>query len=393
MGIQTLVVDRNKRVGDNWRKRYHQLVLHDPVQYDHMPYLNFPANWPTFTPKDKLGDWFEFYASALELNVWTESEISASSYDEKSGHWNITISRPSGTRELQPRHIILATGHSGEPNVPDIDTSSFKGDVICHSSAFPGAKRDGAGRKAVVVGCCNSGHDIAQGYYEKGYDVTIVQRSSTYVMSSENGLGVLLKGLYDEDGPPVEDADLLFMANPIPLFKRNQIYVTQEIERRDAPILDGLVKAGFTLDKGPDDSGFFMKYLERGGGYYLDVGASHLIATSGIKIKKISSISEITPNGIRFDEASGFLEADEIVFATGYANMKTTAEKILGKEVVEGVEEVWGVDGESGEIRGMWKMARPGLWFMGGNLALTRWFSRMVAIGVAAREGGLVGGF
>jgi cation diffusion facilitator CzcD-associated flavoprotein CzcO len=176
------------------------IVLHDPVQYDHMPYLSFPANWPKFTPKDKLGDWFEFYASALELNVWTESEISASSYDEKAKCWNVTISRPSGTRELQPRHIILATGHSGEPNMPDIDTSKFKGDVICHSSAFPGAKRDGTGRKAVVVGCCNSGHDIAQDFYEKGYDVTIVQRSSTYVMSSENGVELLLKGLYDEDG-------------------------------------------------------------------------------------------------------------------------------------------------------------------------------------------------
>lgn len=127
-------------------------------------------------------------------------------------------------------------------------------------------------------------------------------------------------------------------------------------------------------------------------GYYFDVGASSLIATGGIKIKKIAQIEEIQPDGIRFDDASGFLPADEIVFATGYANMKTTAEKILGKQVLEGVEEIWGVDSESGEIRGMWMQTRPGLWFMGGNLGLTRWFSRMVAIGVAAIEGGLVEG-
>jgi cation diffusion facilitator CzcD-associated flavoprotein CzcO len=183
-----------------------------------MPYLNFPQGWPTFTPKDKLADWFEFYASALELNVWTESSISASDFDEKTGSWNVTITRQgpsaSETRQLRPRHIVLATGHSGEPNMPDIDLSPFKGAFIGHSSSFPGAKPDGKGRKAVVVGCCNSGHDIAQDYYEKGYEVTIVQRSSTYVMTSENGLGVLLAGLYDEDGVSLENVPFLSFSSP-----------------------------------------------------------------------------------------------------------------------------------------------------------------------------------
>jgi cation diffusion facilitator CzcD-associated flavoprotein CzcO len=88
------------------------------------------------------------------------------------------------------------------PTIPGM--SNFAGSRICHSSAFPGAPENGNGRKAVVVGCCNSGHDIAQDYYEKGWDVTIVQRSSTYVMSTKNGLQMLMKGLYEEDGvrPP-----------------------------------------------------------------------------------------------------------------------------------------------------------------------------------------------
>ena len=178
-------------------------MLHDPVQYDHLPYLPFPPNWPTYTPKDKLGDWLEFYASALELNVWTSATISAASFDEHTRTWSVTVARPSGPRQLQPRHIVLATGHSGEPHMPaGLDLSPFAGDVICHSSAFPGAKQLGAGqrRKAVVVGCCNSAHDIAHSYFENGYDVTLVQRSSTYVMSSADGIAMLMKGLYDEDG-------------------------------------------------------------------------------------------------------------------------------------------------------------------------------------------------
>ena len=75
LGVDTLVVERNDRVGDNWRKRYHSLVLHDPVWYDHLPYLPFPDHWPVFTPKDKLADWFESYAAAMELNVWTGTEF------------------------------------------------------------------------------------------------------------------------------------------------------------------------------------------------------------------------------------------------------------------------------------------------------------------------------
>lgn len=178
-------------------------MLHDPVHYDHLPYLPFPPGWPTFAPKDKLADWLEFYASALELNVWTSSTISAASFDEKTRSWSVTVVRPSGPRQLQPRHVVLATGHSGEPRMPvDLDLSPFAGDVICHSSAFCGAKRLAAGqrRKAVVVGCCNSAHDIAQSYFENGYDVTIVQRSSTYVMGSTNGMDVLMEGTYNENG-------------------------------------------------------------------------------------------------------------------------------------------------------------------------------------------------
>ena len=77
--VDTLVVDREERVGDNWRQRYHQLVLHDPVWYDHMPYLPFPPDWPIYTPKDKLADFFETYVKFRELNVWTQTEIKSSS--------------------------------------------------------------------------------------------------------------------------------------------------------------------------------------------------------------------------------------------------------------------------------------------------------------------------
>lgn len=107
LGIKSLIVDREEQIGDNWRSRYHQLVLHDPVWYDHLPYLPFPESWPVFTPKDKLGDWFESYAKLMELNVWTRTSISKSSWNEVTGEWSVSLERFVGgnteTRELHPK--------------------------------------------------------------------------------------------------------------------------------------------------------------------------------------------------------------------------------------------------------------------------------------------------
>lgn len=172
--------------------------------------MSFPATWPLWAPKDKLADWLETYANTLELDVWTSTTIDPHpTYDPATSTWTVTLTRlnaaGSGTatnRTLHPRHIVMATGHSGEasmPSVPGMET--FQG-RLCHSSAFDEAKTLAAGvkKRALVIGSCNSGHDIAQEYYENGWDVTMVQRSSTLVVTSESGNGTLLKGLYEENG-------------------------------------------------------------------------------------------------------------------------------------------------------------------------------------------------
>jgi cation diffusion facilitator CzcD-associated flavoprotein CzcO len=109
LGVNALIVDRHKRVGDSWRSRYHQLVLHDPVWFDHLPYLPFPESWPVFTPKDKLGDWFESYVKLLELNVWTETNVVKSSWDDATRKWTITLDRTKDgkiqTRVVHPKVI------------------------------------------------------------------------------------------------------------------------------------------------------------------------------------------------------------------------------------------------------------------------------------------------
>lgn len=150
----------------------------------------------------------------MELNVWTSANLQSSSYDDKSGKWTLEVTKKDGSKKtLNPSFVVFATGHSGEANIPHFkDEDKFKG-KLCHSSQHISASNF-KGKKAVVVGCCNSGHDIAQDFYEHGCETTIVQRSSTYVMSSQSVTDILLAGLYSEGGPPTEDADLIFNSTP-----------------------------------------------------------------------------------------------------------------------------------------------------------------------------------
>jgi cation diffusion facilitator CzcD-associated flavoprotein CzcO len=389
LGLATLIVERNPRVGDNWRNRYRSLVLHDPVWYDHMPYLPFPAHWPVFTPKDKLADWFEAYVAAMELNVWTGTEFLGGEFDDTSRQWTVRVRRADGTeRILHPHHVVLATGMSGVPNIPTIPGLDHFTGTVSHSSAHPGGA-EFAGRKAIVVGCCNSGHDIAQDFYEQGADVTMVQRSSTYVMSSENGIAVLFAGVYEEGGPPVEDADMMFASLPYPLVGELHKGATKTLAEMDADLLAGLEKAGFKLDFGDDGTGLFMKYLTRGGGYYIDVGASRLIADGKIKIKQGVEIERFTRDGVVFSDGSS-LPADVVVLATGYQNMRESARRLLGDKVADRCRPVWGLDDE-GELRTIWRRSgHDRLWFMGGNLQQARTYSKFLALQIKADEEGLL---
>ena len=188
--------------------------------------------------------------------------------------------------------------------------------------------------------------------------------------------------------PPVEDADIINMSVPNPLTKRLAIDSTREMMRRDQKLLRGLTDAGFAVDSGPDGAGLFIKYLSRGGGYYIDVGTSQLIADKKIAIKQGQEVKVIKPHSLVLADDSE-LEADEIVFATGYQNMRESARKVFGNELADAVHDVWGFDDE-GEVRGMWRRSgHPGFWFFGGNLALCRFYSRLLALQIKAIEIGL----
>lgn len=396
VGLSCLIIDKNERVGDNWRHRYRvreqavhdcilsccpddeiiltrhatqTLVTHDPAEFTHMAYLPFPQNWPQFTPKDKLGDWFEAYASIMELNIWMQTSIVSADYDETARQWTVVLTRGGGSqRTLHPRHVVWCTGHSGEAKVPSfVGQESFKGEIYHGSQHRDASESDVRSKKVIVVGTGNSGHDIAQNFYENGADVTMLQRSGTYVLTADKGVFMMHKGLHEDGGcvsildlfshdsnrkhsPPTEECDIVAESLPWPVQLALSVHMTKRIAEADKNTLEGLQKAGFELDFGQDGAGIARAYFTRGGGYYIDVGCSQLIIDGKVKIKH-------SPGGINgFGEHElqlvdgDSLPADIVVLATGYDNMRTTVRKILGNKVADRCSDVWDLDNE-GEVQ------------------------------------------
>ena len=380
LGIDTLIVDKHERIGDNWRKRYHALTLHNQLHVNHMPYMPFPPTWPAYIPKDKLANWFEAYVEALELNYWPQTELVHGAYDENDKRWTVTLRNGDGTeKELRPRYIIMAAGVSGIANRPSIPTlDAFQGRVV-HSSEYQDSD-DYAKKKAIVIGTGNSGHDIAQDLCSGGAKVTMVQRSPTLVVNVEP-IAQLPFELYSE-GPSLEDCDFITLSMPTPLVRQAHTRFVEQSKDVDKDLLVGLEKIGFKLDFG-EDGGWEFKYLTRGGGYYLNVGCSNMLIEGKIQLIQFDDILEFTADGARLTSGDT-LAADLIVLSTGYRPQEELVEKLFGAAVAERVGPIWGF-GDELELRNMYcRTGQPGLYFIAGSFAQSRIYSKYLALQIKA---------
>ncbi|WP_201554520.1 NAD(P)/FAD-dependent oxidoreductase [Psychrobacter sp. 72-O-c] len=398
--VPTIIIDKQPKPGDTWRNRYKSLCLHDPVWYDHMPYIPFPENWPVFTPKDKIGDWLEMYTKLMELNYWGSTECISAAFDKELQQWNVEVDRAGERLVLHPKQLVIATGMSGLPNTPEISgREDFSGEQH-HSSQHPGGEAY-RGKKCVVLGANNSAHDICAALWENGADVTMIQRSSTHIIKSDTLMDLVLGGLYSEEaveqGITTYKADLTFGSVPYKIMPQFHEPVYREVAELDADFYKELTDAGFMLDFGEDHTGLFMKYLRRGSGYYIDVGASELVAQGKIKLKSKVGIDHIKPNSVVLTDGTE-LEADLIVYATGFGSMNGWAAKIISQEVADKVGKCWGMGSDTakdpgpweGELRNMWKPTQQqALWFHGGNLHQSRHYSQYLSLQLKARMEGI----
>lgn len=389
LDVPTLVVDKMQRIGDNWRGRYHSLTLHNEICVNHMPYLPFPDTWPVYIPKDMLADWFESYAKALELNVWTGTEFLDGRFDEDDRRWTVRLRRPDGSiRTMRPGHVVLATGVSGIPNTTAFEgMDEFRGQVV-HSSGRT-EDLDVDGRTVLVVGAGNSAHDIAQDLCQRGADVTMLQRSSTTVVSLEPSAARVFTLYSEADGVrPLEDTDLRSASVPNMLLRELHGPLSKVMAEDDKELLDGLRAAGFALDNGEDDTGFYLKLIRYFGGYYINVGASDLIIEGRIKLKQGKGIDHFTADEVVLADGSA-VKADLVVLATGYKPMQEGVRALFGDEVADRVGPVWG-PGPDWEQRGMWsRTGQPNFYVLGGSFAMCRIYSRFVALQIKATVEGI----
>lgn len=388
LGVDTLVIDREQRVGDTWRKRYHSLTLHNESMANHLPFMPFPETWPVWLPKDKLAGWLEAYAEAMELNVWTGTSLCDASFDETAKIWKVQVRRDGQVRELRCRHLVVAVGVSGSipcrPEIPGL--ADFAGEVR-HSSEYSSG-RNYQGKHAIVIGTGNSAHDVAQDLVLNGAArVSILQRSPTCVVSLKPS-ATMVYSVYTE-GPAVEDVDLMTAAIPYPVLFDTYKYMTRRHSQLDADLIERLNRAGFETYYGADDTGFHMMYLRGEGGYYINVGCSDLIIEGKVGVLQARDTAGFVADGLRRKDGS-VVPADLVVLATGFENMQEGVRAMLGDTVAERVGPIWGFD-EDEQMRAMWRRTgQENLWIMGGALIEARLHSRFLALEIRAALDGIL---
>ena len=257
---------------------------------------------------------------------------------------------------------------------------------MLHSHSFT-TGANWRGKKALVLGTGNSGHDVAQDLHSHGVETTIIQRGSTTVVSVDPS-AKLNYALYDE-GHGIDDTDLIATAATYPLIVRGYQLAVEKMVEFDKEMIAALIARGFKHDLGEDKTGHQMKYRRRGGGYYLDVGCSGLIIKGEVGLLQFDQIERFVADGAKLKDGS-IKQADLLVLATGYHTQRELVQRLLGEAVAQRVGDIWGFDA-SGEMANMWKRtAQPGLWFMAGSLAQCRIYSKYLALQIKALEQGLI---
>ncbi|KAL4886090.1 hypothetical protein BJY04DRAFT_229266 [Aspergillus karnatakaensis] len=389
LGMENLIIERSAEIGDVWKTRYEYLSLHFPHWPDALPYFKYPEHWPTYTPAQKQGLYMQWYASALELNVWTKSEVVSAEQDEQ-GRWTVQINKEGKeTRTLHPKHVIMATSLCGVPYTPSVPgMAGFRG-VIRHSSAHKSA-REFTGKKVCVVGTSSSGFDTAYECARLGVDVTLLQRSPTYVMSLTHSVPRMM-GIYapDEDGnlPDITTQDRLMFGTPTGPGEELGRRTAKVLEDLDRPLLEALNAQGLRTWRGQRDTGNHTLGQTRNGGFYFDAGACTEIINGNIKVEPgyIESFTEdrVVLNGGREKEF------DLVVFATGFSNTIDSIRHTLGEKIAAQVGPIWGID-EEGEYRTAYRETGvKNLWIMVGFLPMTRYASRLLALRLKALEEGV----
>lgn len=355
MGLSYTIVDQHANVGDVWAKaRYDSVKLHTSRDFNQMPGMprTFGPEDPYYLDGQDIAAGFQKYVKTFGINVMTSTKVVSASFDTAAQIWTVLVQRDGETLTLSARHLVLATGSMGNsPITPEYtDRHKFQGDTI-HALRWKNAT-PWKGKKGIVIGSANTAHDIIADMVKANFEsVTLVQRSKTWVMPSST-FSTLVDPVFNPQTPSAV-SDRILMGYPVPvqrLIAMEGIRACADTEPNPA-FFDKLEAQGFKTERYGD---LWGTIYDREGGHFFDVGSGQLIADGKVKVKSDALPVAYSETGLDFADGSK-IDADVIVFATGYkSDLRDSAKRIVGEEVAENLEEFWQCDIE-GEPRGAWR--------------------------------------
>ncbi|KAG5245998.1 indole-3-pyruvate monooxygenase YUCCA [Salix suchowensis] len=290
LGIPNIILEREDCYASLWRKKaYDRVKLHLAKQFCELPYMPYPPNLPMFVPKNDFISYLDNYASHFGINPRFHCSVESVYYDKIASKWCILVknNKLQTTEVYIAKFLVVATGENSEgliPKVPGLD--GFEG-MYLHSSQYENGK-DFVGKNVLVVGCGNSGMEIAYDLFYWGAHTSIVARSPVHVVSKE----IVFLGMCLLKYLPCRVVDFIAIT-------------ASKINFGD------ISKYGIQR---PTEGPFYIK-ATTGRSPTIDVGAVQKIKTGEIQV--FPSVASIKGNEITFENGKS-KRYDAIIFATGY---------------------------------------------------------------------------
>ncbi|KAJ9675123.1 hypothetical protein PVL29_024178 [Vitis rotundifolia] len=290
LSIPNIILEREDCFASLWKKRsYDRLKLHLGKQFCQLPHMPYPPGTPTFIPKARFLRYLEDYVSHFQINPRYHRLVESASYDKVAGKWHIVAKNTlSDESEVYlGKFLVVATGENSEgliPKIPGLD--SFGGEFM-HCSKYKNGNRF-ADKKVLVVGCGNSGMEIAYDLWDQGAIASIVVRNPKHVVTKE----MVLLGMFLLKYVPREVVDYVIVSF--------------------AKLIYGDL-SNYGIPR-PKEGPFYLKDVTRSSPI-IDVGTIGKIKEGEIQV--MPAVTKIEGDYVYFSNGK-MNQFDAIIFATGY---------------------------------------------------------------------------
>jgi len=284
-GIKNTLLERSDQAGNSWQSHYDRLHLHTVKYTSWLPHIKFPREYPKYPSKQQVVDYLQSYAEHFDINPHFNQKVVNAHH--RNRRWRIETEDSI----YSANSLIIATGYNAIPKLPAFPgQKNFQGEIL-HSSQFRTGKAF-EGKRVLVVGCGNSGAEIAIDLHEQGASPSLVVRKPIHVTPR------------DMWGVPINLSTIALAKLPL--------RVSDLISKFLLWLHHGNLKRyGIHSPRG----GPIRQILEQGRVPLLDIGTLNLIKSGALPI--VPGVKTFHENDIEFADGRR-LPFDAVILATGY---------------------------------------------------------------------------